>query len=86
MWSGLCYGWITAIISPSPHPPGLEPNGFSFESTDTAGMDYALNRALSLFYADRPWWDGLAGRVMTQDWSWDGPALDYIELYFKALK
>ena len=23
---------------------GLEPNGFSFEGTDTAGVDYALNR------------------------------------------
>ena len=64
---------------------GLEPNGFSFDSTDTAGLDYALNRALSLYYADRPFWDGLAARVMRQDWSWDGPALDYVELYHKIV-
>jgi starch synthase len=23
---------------------------------------------------------------MQQDWSWDSPALDYLELYYKALK
>ena len=24
--------------------------------------------------------------VVMQDWSWDAPALDYIDLYFRALK
>ena len=28
----------------------------------------------------------LTKRVMQQDWSWSTPALDYVELYFKALK
>ncbi|KXZ47335.1 hypothetical protein GPECTOR_36g6 [Gonium pectorale] len=23
---------------------------------------------------------------LTQDWSWNSPALDYLELYYKALK
>ncbi len=74
---------------PHHHPPahaGILPNGFSFDSTDTAGMDYALNRALSAWYSDRGWWDMLAARVMTQDWSWSSPALDYIELYYRAMK
>jgi starch synthase len=62
------------------------PNGFGFDSTDTAGMDYALNRAMSAWYSDRGWWNDLAGRIMTQDWSWNSPALDYIELYYKAMK
>ncbi|WIA34022.1 hypothetical protein OEZ86_012404 [Tetradesmus obliquus] len=65
---------------------GLHPNGFSFEGTDTAGMDYALNRALGMFYSDRQSWNELASAVMQQDWSWDSPALDYLELYYKALK
>jgi starch synthase len=65
---------------------GLHPNGFSFEGTDTAGMDYALNRALGMFYSDRESWNELAAAVMQQDWSWDSPALDYLELYYKALK
>jgi starch synthase len=64
---------------------GVAPNGFSFEGTDTAGMDYALNRALSLWYSDRPAWNALAATVMNQDWSWDGPALDYMALYGAAV-
>lgn len=65
---------------------GLHTNGFSFEGTDSAGLDYALNRALSMYYSDRESWTELAASVMQQDWSWDGPALDYLELYYKALK
>jgi starch synthase len=49
-------------------------------------MDYALNRALGMFYSDRESWNELAAAVMQQDWSWDSPALDYLELYYKALK
>jgi starch synthase len=67
-------------------PAGLHPNGFSFEGTDAAGLDYALNRALSMWYSDRESWNELASDVMQQDWSWDGPSLDYLELYYKALK
>jgi starch synthase len=65
---------------------GVHTNGFNFEGTDTSGLDYALNRALSLWYNDRGWWNGLAGRVMQQDWSWNSPGLDYIELYYRAMK
>jgi starch synthase len=31
-------------------------------------------------------WGALVAQVMEQDWSWSEPALDYIELYYKALK
>ncbi|EFJ50113.1 hypothetical protein VOLCADRAFT_58732, partial [Volvox carteri f. nagariensis] len=65
---------------------GMETNGFSFEGTDFAGMDYALNRALSCWYSDKPLWHSLRRRAMQQDWSWNSPALDYLELYYKALK
>ncbi|GLI61875.1 hypothetical protein VaNZ11_004385 [Volvox africanus] len=65
---------------------GMETNGFSFEGTDFAGMDYALNRALSCWYSDKPLWHSLRRRAMMQDWSWNSPALDYLELYYKALK
>ena len=65
---------------------GLEPNGYSFDSTDTAGMDYALNRALSAWHSDRPFWAELVGRVMRQDWSWADPGAGYVSLYWKALK
>uniref|UniRef100_A0A0A9D9I3 starch synthase n=1 Tax=Arundo donax TaxID=35708 RepID=A0A0A9D9I3_ARUDO len=65
---------------------GLEPNGFSFDGADTNGVDYALNRAISAWFDARGWFQSLCKRVMEQDWSWNRPALDYIELYRSACK
>ncbi|KAK9861945.1 hypothetical protein WJX84_010056, partial [Apatococcus fuscideae] len=65
---------------------GMVTNGFSFDGSDAAGMDYALNRALSMWYNEPKAWRQLCQRVMEQDWSWADPALDYIELYHKALR
>jgi starch synthase len=61
-------------------------NGFNFEGTDTGGLDYALNRALGTWYNDRPFFSELARTCMAADWSWYGPAADYIELYYAAVK
>ncbi|KAK2974832.1 hypothetical protein RJ640_005616, partial [Escallonia rubra] len=65
---------------------GLEPNGFNFEGADAGGVDYAVNRALSAWYDGRDWFNSLCKRVMEQDWSWNRPALDYLELYHAARK
>ncbi|KAI5078701.1 hypothetical protein GOP47_0006372 [Adiantum capillus-veneris] len=65
---------------------GVEPNGFSFDGADAPGLDYALNRAFSSWYESRDWFHGLCKRVMEQDWSWNRPALDYMELYHNARK
>ncbi|GAB2298877.1 Soluble starch synthase 3, chloroplastic/amyloplastic [Dionaea muscipula] len=65
---------------------GLETNGFSFEGADAGGVDYALNRAISAWYDGRDWFNSLCKRVMEQDWSWNRPALDYLELYYAARK
>ncbi|CAL4997199.1 unnamed protein product [Urochloa decumbens] len=65
---------------------GLEPNGFSFDGADSRGVDYALNRAISAWFEARSWFHSLCKRVMEQDWSWNRPALDYIELYHSASK
>ncbi|CAI5485485.1 unnamed protein product [Closterium sp. Naga37s-1] len=65
---------------------GKDVNGFSFEGADAAGLDYALDRAISGWYDGREWWNGLAKRVMEQDWTWNRPALDYLELYYGARK
>ena len=43
-------------------------------------------RALSSWYNEQQLWQKLVRRVMDQDWSWANPALDYIELYYKALR
>lgn len=68
------------------HSRGMIPNGFVFESTDTAGLDQALNRALSKFHSDKRDFRDIQAKIMKQDWSWFSPALDYVELYFKALR
>ncbi|KAE8664462.1 Starch synthase 3 [Hibiscus syriacus] len=65
---------------------GLETNGFTFDGADCGGVDYALNRAITAWYDDRDWFNSLCTRVMEQDWSWNRPALDYIELYHAAKK
>jgi len=61
-------------------------NGFSFEGTDEGALDYAMNRALDAYYNDREWFRSLQERVMRQDWSWNKPAIDYVELYYAAMK
>ncbi|KAM4101812.1 hypothetical protein ACB094_05G173800 [Castanea mollissima] len=65
---------------------GLEPNGFNFDGADAAGVDYALNRAISAWYGSQDWFNSLCKTVMEQDWSWNRPALDYMELYHAACK
>ncbi|XP_068656692.1 starch synthase 3, chloroplastic/amyloplastic [Aristolochia californica] len=65
---------------------GLEPNGFSFDGADPAGVDYALNRAITVWYDGGDRFYSLCKRVMEQDWSWNRPALDYMELYYAARK
>ena len=65
---------------------GMQVNGYSFDGADAAGMDYALNRALSAWYNEKEMWGEIVERNMTTDWSWAGPAQDYIELYYTALK
>ncbi|KAK8594432.1 hypothetical protein V6N13_015354 [Hibiscus sabdariffa] len=65
---------------------GLEPNGFNFDGADCGGVDYALNRAITAWYNGRDRFNSLCKRVMEQDWSWNRPALDYIELYHAAKK
>ena len=45
-----------------------------------------MRRALALWFTDKGAWAALVARAMGQDWSWDTPALDYIDLYFRSLK
>jgi len=65
---------------------GKQVNGFNFEGTDTGAIDYALNRAMTMWFQDREAWNNLTKQVMEQDWSWNSPALDYLEIYYKAMK
>lgn len=53
--------------------------------THTCALTFLPRRAISMYYNDRPGWEALVARIMQQDWSWYSPALDYLELYYKAL-
>lgn len=65
---------------------GMKPNGFSFDGTDDSAIDYALDRAISLAYDKPSEFRALQANCMTQDWSWNRPALEYIEIYHAARK
>ena len=54
---------------------GMKPNGFSFDGTDDSAIDYALDRAISLAYDKPSEFRALQANCMTQDWSWNRPAL-----------
>ena len=54
--------------------------GFSFTAYTSQEMLSALKRALAL-YSDPVRWQELIIRAMSQDWSWDHSAREYLELY-----
>ena len=63
---------------------GMTPNGFSFDGTDEGSIDYALDRGIDMFYNDIDAFRKLQANCMSQDWSWNRPALEYIELFHAA--
>ena len=65
---------------------GMSPNGFQFDGTQAHDIEYALNRGIDLFYNDREAFSALQANCMACDFSWNRPALDYIELYHAARK
>ena len=65
---------------------GMTPNGFSFDGTDEGSIDYALNRGIDMFYNDIDAFRKLQANCIGQDWSWNRPAIEYIELFHAARK
>jgi starch synthase len=55
-------------------------SGFVFESFDTGGLMYALERALEA-HANADLWNSLVRHVMRQDWSWDSSGREYLRLF-----
>ncbi len=54
--------------------------GFVFSAYSADEMMAAIRRALKV-YADPALWQALMVRAMSQDWSWDKSARQYVELY-----
>lgn len=59
-------------------------NGFTFKNYNAHDMLYTIRRAIS-FYYDKPIWEMLVVRAMMQDFRWDEPAREYLDLYKKAI-
>ena len=55
--------------------------GFVFDAASVAALDAALQRAADVFAKDRSTWEQLQRRAMAQDFSWQGAAAQYLELY-----
>jgi starch synthase len=57
--------------------------GFSFEAATPGALQGCIERALAA-YGQPPLWQALMQRGMAQQWSWDGPASQYMALYEQA--
>ena len=55
-------------------------NGFSFSEYSAKEMMAVLKQAINV-YSDRTRWQPLMIRAMSQNWSWDKSAKQYMRLY-----
>ena len=60
-------------------------NGFTFQTCDTAGMLWALRRAIARFGEVKAW-NEIRVRAMHEDFTWNRSALLYKALYEKTLR
>jgi starch synthase len=60
-------------------------NGFSFSSFDSEALEAALQRAVNAYRREPNQWHQLVETGMRQDWSWEGSARQYRDLYFTTL-
>ncbi len=60
-------------------------NGFSFNNYNAHDMLYTIKRAIH-FYHDKFAWDALTKNAMSQNFSWDKSAGEYINLYKRLLE
>ncbi|HEY0162362.1 MAG TPA: glycogen synthase GlgA [Edaphobacter sp.] len=59
-------------------------NGFKFWGYSSNALLEAIHRALATF-RDKPVWEAMMKRAMKQDFSWDKPAQEYMQIYERAI-
>ena len=87
------YGTIPVVNStgglrdtvPPYNPQTGEGRGFSFQSYNGDDFLGAIDRAITLYYNDKPAWAALMRQDMEFDCSWKAPAASYMELYRSLL-
>ncbi len=60
-------------------------NGFDFHGYNPWDLLDAIRRALATF-ANKPRWEAMMKRGMEQDFSWDKPASEYVEVYQRVVE
>ena len=58
-----------------------EGNGFTFDRYETGLLLDAINRAKTLYFTEREYWDAMVQRDMNKDVSWENSAKQYRALY-----
>lgn len=67
------------------NPETKEGRGFNFQSYNADEFLSAIDRAVALYNGNREEFNALAQRNMSIDFSWRGPAGEYMQLYTKLL-
>jgi starch synthase len=60
-------------------------NGFKFSGYDAGALMDAIERALKVF-KDKKKWTEIMKRGMTQDFSWEKPAREYVRIYDRVIQ
>ncbi|MDO0824101.1 glycogen synthase GlgA [Desulfosporosinus nitroreducens] len=61
-------------------------NGFSFVNYNAHEFLFTVQRALSIYYENKPVWNNIRLRGLESDFSWSRSANEYIELYRSLLQ
>lgn len=61
-------------------------NGFSFANYNAHELLFTVQRAVSIYYENKPVWNNIRLRAMESDFSWDRSANAYIEIYKSLLQ
>jgi len=56
--------------------------GFTFANINANDMVWVLGQAVGAYYDDKEGWKVLQRNGMTKDFSWDGPAAQYEDIYY----
>lgn len=59
--------------------------GFVFKHYDSNALEWAIGRALNIWYKDKKTWREMQIRAMKKDFSWKSSAKKYLLLYKKAI-
>lgn len=74
----------TVVDAGDPGHASGQGTGYVFDSADPAALSAAVQRAID-HWRDGPAWQALMSRGMACDFSWRGPALQYLALYEEVL-